>query len=332
MRLFSRFSTAVAVITVATTVALSPGALAQETVIRIGFSSTADLTNDNGMSAWVIKNYLHDFAQDLRAEVHGSSQLGSDQDVLQALQLGSGATMFIGGTALLNVFHERTGVLDLPFLWRDYDHVGRVLDGEVGEALAEELEQSGFKILGWGYSWGYRNVVTAREEVSEPEDIAGLKLRTIQSPMYVAAVNAMGANATPMAFGELYTALQTGVLDGFEHAASMVYSTKMYEVSNYVALTRHLFGPTVIAYSLPLWNQLTEQQQQSVREAVALAIDINRALAPQREAEALALLEEVGMTIHEIDTEPFREKAVAVQDDLAASIGATDLLKIIRAQ
>ncbi|WP_158585675.1 TRAP transporter substrate-binding protein [Pseudooceanicola sediminis] len=306
------------------------GAASAETTIKMAMSSVADLENDNGMTAWVMQNYVNSHSDDLNFEVYGSSALGGDQDVLQAMQLGSGATMHVGGTAVYNSFVPAGGVLDLPFLWQDFDHVGRALDGDLGGKLDAKFEQSGFKVLGWGYSWGYRNVVTSGKAIENPEDLKGLKIRTIQSPVYVAALNAMGANATPMAFGEVYTALQTGVLDGFEHAASMVYSSKLYEVSDHVALTRHLFGPTVITYSLPLWNKLSEKDQQVLEDAAALAIEINRALAPIREQKALAQLEEVGMTITQVDTTQFSQDAVPLQDELADELGAADLLQLIR--
>jgi TRAP-type C4-dicarboxylate transport system substrate-binding protein len=174
-------------------------------------------------------------------------------------------------------------------------------------------------------------VVTKGIAVTEPGDLQGLKLRTIQSPIYVAALNAMGANATPMSFNEVYTALQTGVLDGFEHAASMVYSAKLYEVSDHVALTRHLFGPTAMAYSLPLWNELSPEQQAVVQDGADFALTIARAMAPGREQEALRKLTANGMTITEVDTSDFVEAAMPLQDELAETIGATDLLAAIRA-
>ena len=311
---------------------LTTPALAQsKKMIKFGFSSVADLENDNGMSGWVVQNFINSRSKTLAVEVYGSSALGSDQDVIQALQLGSGATMHVGGTALFNTFIPRVGVLDLPFMWQNYDHVGRVLDGEVGKALAGDFEKAGFKVLGWGYSWGYRNVMTRNKPIEKPSDMAGLKIRTIQSPIYVAALNAMGANATPMAFGETYTALQTGVLDGFEHAASMVVSAKMYEVTKNVALTRHLFGPTVLTYSLPLWKRLTDEERKSVEEGVALAIEINRALAPVREKQALETLATKGMTIRPVDTKDYIAKAQPLQVELATKIGAKDLLDKIRA-
>ncbi len=309
--------------------ALTGTAFAQ-TTIKMAMSSVADLENDNGMTAWIMQNYVNSHSDNLKFEVYGSSALGGDQDVLQAMQLGSGATMHVGGTAVYNSIVPVGGVLDLPFLWQDFDHVGRALDGELGTKLEERFEESGFKVLGWGYSWGYRNVVTNGTAIEKPEDLKGLKVRTIQSRVYVAALNAMGANATPMAFGEIYTALQTGVLDGFEHAASMVYSSKLYEVSDHVALTRHLFGPTVLTYSLALWNNLSEADQKVLTDAADFAIEVNRALAPVRERQALQQLEDVGMTITNVDTAQFQKDAVPLQDELAADLDATDLLQLIR--
>jgi tripartite ATP-independent transporter DctP family solute receptor len=313
--------------------ALAPiPALSQDvTTIKFGFSSVADLENDNGAAALLFKNYVESHSDTLAVEIHGSSELGSDADVIQALQLGSGATMYIGGTATFNTFIAKVGVLDLPFLWSDYAHVGRALDGDVGAALEADFEQAGFKVLGYGYSWGYRNVVTKGVAVNVPADLAGLKLRTIQSPIYVAAINAMGADATPMSFNEVYTALQTGVLDGFEHAASMVYSAKLYEVSDHLALTRHLFGPTVMTYSLAEWNKLSPEQQTVVQDGADFALTVARAMAPGREQEALQKLVAEGMTITEVDTTDFKAAAQPLQDELAAGINATDLLAQIRA-
>lgn len=310
---------------------IAPASAQNATVIKFGFSSVVDLENDNGAASLLFKDYVESHSDTLKVEIYGSSELGGDQDVIQALQLGSGATMHIGGTANYNTFVQRVGVLDLPFLWTDYAHVARALDGDAGNALKADFEKAGFKVLGFGFSWGYRNVVTKGVAVTQPDDISGLKLRTIQSPIYVAALNAMGANATPMAFNEVYTALQTGVLDGFEHAASMVYSAKLYEVADHVAMTRHLFGPTVMTYSQQLWNQLSADEQKVVQDGANFALEVSRAMAPGREQEALAKLVDVGMTITDVDTSSFAEAAMPLQDELAGGIDATDILAAIRA-
>ena len=318
-------------VAVAALMSLTPAWAQDVTTIKFGFSSVVDLENDNGAAALLFKHYVESQSDDLVVEIHGSSGLGSDADVIQGLQLGAGATMYLGGTATFNTFVPKVGVLDLPFMWGDYAHAARALDGEVGETLKADFEAAGFKVLGYGFSWGYRNVVTKGVAVTEPDHLRGLKLRTIQSPIYVAALNAMGANATPMSFNEVYTALQTGVLDGFEHAASMVYSANLYEVSDHVALTRHLFGPTAMVYSQALWTQLTPEQQTLVQEAATFALTVARAMAPGREQEALQKLVVAGMTITEVDTADFVAAAIPLQDDLAAGIDATELLAAIRA-
>jgi TRAP-type C4-dicarboxylate transport system substrate-binding protein len=208
--------------------------------------------------------------------------------------------------------------------------VHRVLDGPVGTTLAKELQGNGFMVVAWMDSWGYRNVITAKKPINKPEDIKGLKIRTIPTPIYVAALNAMGANATPMAFGEVYNAMQTGVLDGFEHSAAMTYANKFYEVAKYGALTRHLFGPIAFACSMKEWQKYTPDEQKAILAAAAKARDNNRELAPIREKEAFDALKAKGMTFAEIDTTGFRQASLKVQDDLAKERGATDLLETIR--
>lgn len=299
--------------------------------IKISHATAVDLGNDNHMVAWVMRNYINEFSDTLDARIYGANQLGEERAVVEGMQLGAGATCHVGGTAIHNNFVRRMGVLDLPFMWKGYAHAHAVLDGEVGKSLAKEYEARGIKILGWQDSWGYRNVVTTKKEIKTAADLKGLKIRTIQTPTYVAALNAMGASATPMAFGEVYTALQTGVLDGFEHSPPVVYTGKYYEVAKYVTLTGHLFGPTVTACSMREWQSFTDKERQVLADAAKLAQDINRNLSEQRDAEAIDLLKAKGMIVNTIDKAPLVSAAAPVQDDLAKQIGAEDLLRIIRA-
>lgn len=299
--------------------------------IKISHATATDLGNDNHMVAWVMRNYINEYSDTLDARIYGANQLGEERAVVEGMQLGAGATCHVGGTAIHNNFVRRMGVLDLPFMWQGYDHAHKVLDGEVGKSLAKEYEGRGIKILGWQDSWGYRNVVTTKKEIKTAADLKGLKIRTIQTPTYVAALNAMGASATPMAFGEVYTALQTGVLDGFEHSPPVVFTGKYYEVAKYVALTGHLFGPTVTACSMREWQSFTDKERQVLADAAKMAQDVNRNLSAQRDAEAIDLLKSKGMIVTTIDKAPLVTAAAPVQDELAKQIGAEDLLRIIRA-
>jgi TRAP-type transport system periplasmic protein len=305
-------------------------AQAKKKQIKISTATAADLGNDNYMVCWVMSNYINQFSDTLEARVYAANALGEERAVVEAMQLGSGASAHIGGTAIHNNFNKRIGVLDLPFLWRDYEHFHKVAEGPVGKTLAEEHEKLGLKIIGWQDSWGFRHVITTKKEVKSAADLKGLKIRTIQTPTYVAALNAMGAAATPMAFGEVYTGLQTGVLDGFEHSSAITYSNKFYEVSKYIALTAHLFGGTIIAYSKKEWDGYTDAERKIVGEAAKLGQDINRGLSVIRDQESMELLKGKGMVVNTIDKSPFLQAAGPLQDDLAGKLGANDLLKIIR--
>jgi tripartite ATP-independent transporter DctP family solute receptor len=298
--------------------------------VKISHATAADVGNDNHMVSWVIANYINTNSDTLEARIYPANQLGEERAVVEGMQLGAGATIHIGGTAIHNNFNKRMGVCDLPFLWRNYEHYHHVIDGKVGEILAAEHEKLGLRVLGWQDSWGYRNVVTTKKEIKRPEDLKGLKIRTIQTPTYVAALNAMGANATPMAFGEVYTSLQTGVLDGFEHASAVIYTGKYYEVAKYITLTEHLFGPTVTVISKKEWDGYTDKEKQVVAAAAKLGQDVNRGLSVQRDAESMEKLKAKGMIVNPIDKSGFIKAAIPLQDQLAKTLGAEDLLKIIR--
>ena len=298
--------------------------------VKISHATAADVANDNHMVSWIIANYINSNSDTLEARIYPANALGEERAVVEGMQLGAGATIHVGGTAIHNNFNKRMGVLDLPFLWRNYEHAHKVLDGKVGQMLAAEHEKLGLKVLGWQDSWGYRNVVTTKKEVKTAADLKGLKIRTIQTPTYVAALNAMGASATPMAFGEVYTSLQTGVLDGFEHSSAVIYTGKYYEVAKYITLTEHLFGPTVTVISKKEWDGYTDKERQVVADAAKLAQDVNRSLSVQRDRESMDKLRAKGMIVNSIDKAPFLQAAGPLQDQLAKTLGAEDLLKLIR--
>lgn len=299
--------------------------------IKVSHSAQGVVSSELHMAAWVFRNYVQDNSDTLSVRIYPNNALGEERAVYEAMQLGAGATCAVTGTAILNNFSKRMGLIDLPFLWRDYDHMSAALDGKVGQALSADLEKSGFKTLAWLTNWGARNVVTSKKSIKVPEDLHGLKIRTIQSPVYIEALNAMGANATPMSFGEVYTGMQTGVLDGFEHGSAIVVTQKFYEVAKHMALTRHFLGPAIIACSMSEWSQLNDKEKAVLQQAAHLASDVNRSLAPRREQEAFDFLRGKGMEITEVDTTVFRQRALVSQDKFAAANKADDLLKQIRA-
>jgi len=311
--------------------AVAPAA-AQKKVLRIHTAGPNDTNVDNTMLAVTFANSANAVASTVDVRVFPASQLGQTREVIEAMRLGSGAAGTTGGPAEYASFVRRLGVLGLPFLWKSYDHAIAVLDGPVGKALEQDMEKAGFKVLAWSVSWGYRNVVTARKEVKQASDLKGLKIRTIPTKVFVAAINAMGANATPMNFGEIYTSMQSGVLDGFEHTAATVISFKMNEVACCIALTKHLMDPTFLVFSLSEWKKLTPTEQQALQNAATDAGLLVRKMAPQREDEALAEVKKLGMKVNEIDLVPLQKAALVAQDELAKEFGAEALLAQIRKQ
>ncbi len=303
-------------------------------VIRINHAGADDIVGtEHQMFSWVFANYVNTKSPTLEVKIFPNSGLGQSRQVIEAMQLGSGASMHIGGMAeFANFCKAKCGVIGLPFIFKGYDHVQRVLDGPVGAELSKEMEAVGFKVIGYLYSWGYRNVVTAKKEIKTVDDLKGLKIRTIPTPVFVGAVNAMGASATPMNFGEVYTSMQSGVLDGFEHTATTTASFKFYEIAKYYALTQHLIDPTVVAFSLSEWNKLDDKEKTVVMEGAKLATDIARAMSPVRDAEGMAELQKRGMTITRPDMTQARARAAEVQKEMAAKLKAEDLLKKILEQ
>ena len=167
-----------------------------------------------------------------------SGTLGQEREVVQQVQEGL-VDFMVSGTAIWGSVAPKLQVFDFPFLWRDWDHVHGVVDGPVGLEAADYLQRTvRMRPLAWGDSFGFRQVVTRSRDVTEPGQLAGLKIRTIQSSIYVKTIELMGASPTPMAFGEVYTSLQTGVIDGYEHDASTTVQQRFYEVAHHMVRTQ----------------------------------------------------------------------------------------------
>ena len=328
VRLFTRALTLLALAIALPAAAQAPA----KKLVRIHTAGPADLGVDNTMLAHQFMTYVNANSDSIEVKVFPASALGQSREVIEAMRLGGGASGTAGGPAEYASFVKRIGVLGLPFMWKSYDHATAVLDGPVGKELEADMEKAGFKVLSWAVSWGYRNVVTAKKEVKTAADLKGLKIRTIPTKVFVSAINAMGANATPMNFGEIYTSLQSGVLDGYEHTAATTVSFKFNEVACCIAMTRHLMDPTVLVFSLAEWKKFSPAEQAVMQKGAQAAAGIVRKMAPEKEAESLAAVKKLGMKVVDIDVGPLQKAAVAAQDDLAKDFGAESLLAQIRKQ
>ncbi len=259
----------------------------------------------------------------LKVELYPNGQLyGSDREAIEAVQLGN-LEMTIPAVAPLASFNEKFLVFDLPFLFNDYDSAYRALDGDLGQELLDSLEQNDLKGLVFGEN-GFRHVSNNEGPIETPADMAGLKLRTLENPLHTDTFKAFGANASPFAFGELYTALQQGTYDAMECPISLYYTNKFYEVQDYLSLTGHVYAAAILLANNDFYNDLPEDLQTLVMEASEEFRDEQRKLAQQQDAEFMNKLEAEGMQINDLTTEQrdqFREAAQSVYQKYEDQIG-----------
>jgi tripartite ATP-independent transporter DctP family solute receptor len=281
-------------------------------ILRLSHSMTAGPT--------ALHVFGQTFKEIVEAKTHGavivrvfaSGTLGQERETVQQLQEGL-IDFMVSGSAIWGSVAPKLQVFDFPFLWRDWAHVHRVVDGPTGQRAIEYLERAvRMRPLAWGDSFGFRNVVTRGREVSTPAQLAGLKIRTIQSSIYVKAVELMGASPTPMAFGEVYTSLQTGVIDGYEHDASTTLQQRFYEVAGHLAQTRHIAGVLGLWSSVRSLAEVPADVRTVIGEAARDAAAHQRERGPIEDAAAMAALRERGMTIHDIDAAAWRPAAEAL--------------------
>jgi TRAP-type transport system periplasmic protein len=259
-----------------------------------------------------------------------SGTLGQEREVVQQLQEGL-VDFMVSGTAIWGSVAPRLQVFDFPFLWRDWSHVHGVVDGRLGHEAAEYLGATiRMRPLAWGDSFGFRHVITRSRDVTDPRQLAGLKIRTIQSPIYVKAVELMGASPTPMAFGEVYTSLQTGVIDGYEHDASTTLQQRFYEVARYMTRTRHIAGVLGLWASTATLSALPGDLRAMLERAALEAAVEQRAMGPEEDTRATAALAGQGMTIHDIDLGPLRGAAERLWESEGRALGVTPWLEVIR--
>jgi tripartite ATP-independent transporter DctP family solute receptor len=259
-----------------------------------------------------------------------SGTLGQEREVVQQLQEGL-VDFMVSGTAIWGSVAPKIQVFDFPFLWRDWAHVHDVVDGAVGREAADYLERTvRMRPLAWGDSFGFRQVITRSRDVTEPGHLAGLKIRTIQSPIYVKTVELMGASPTPMAFGEVYTSMQTGVIDGYEHDASTTLQQRFYEVAHYMARTSHIAGVLGLFASSAGLARLPAGLRPAIEQAALEAASEQRAMGPQEDRNAAEQLAAHGMTIRPIDGNAFHSVAERLWDSEGRALGVGSWLQVMR--
>lgn len=237
-------------------------------------------------------------------QMYPSKQLGEEKETIEQTQLGAIDIVRTSVGPVGEIVPE-LNVLSLPYLFRSEEHCYTVMDGEIGDELLAKVEEHGFIGLGW-YGSGQRSFYNTKKPIQSIDDLEGLKFRVMQNEVFVNMVNALGASATPMAYGEVYTALSTGVIDGAENNFPSFYTSNHYEVAVYYTQDEHLRVPEIILFSKKTWDKLSADDQALVLKAAAESVPYQRAQWTAMAAKSFEQLEAAGVEIiTEIDKQPF---------------------------
>ncbi|CAO3361901.1 TRAP transporter substrate-binding protein [Azospirillum sp. A26] len=259
----------------------------------------------------------------LKVKGFGDASLGSDIQMQNAL-IGGAQEMMVGSTATLVGIVKDFGVYDLPFLFNNEKEADAVLDGPFGEKLLKSLNDKG--LVGLVY-WenGFRNLTNSKRPITKLEDMGGIKLRVMQNPVYIDMFNRFGANAVPLAFSELFTAMETGTVDGQENPVTTIQSSKFYEVQKYLTISRHVYSPWIMLASKRWYDGLSADEKKMLNEAAVASRDFERKDSREASAQSIAYLKEKGMQINELspaELERMREMVKPAFDKYAADGGA----------
>jgi tripartite ATP-independent transporter DctP family solute receptor len=241
----------------------------------------------------------------IRVDIYPAAQLGDARTIVEGVQMGT-IEMADIENGPMGRFVPEAMLWDLPFIFRDIDHAHNVLDGDVGKYVQKKYDDVGIRHLAYN-DGGFRYFTNNVRPIRNMDDLQGLKIRVMESKVMIDTINAFGASAVPMAFGELYTALQQGVVDGQENPMNLIYSQRFYEVQKYLSLSGHFYYPRQYITNLNWFNNLSEEHQKIIAEAAKEACDIQREELAKYEIEMKKVLQEKGMEINEVDKTKFIE-------------------------
>ena len=292
------------------------------TEIKLGWT-----TSDSEVDPYAIA--AHYFAEELENAAPGefdvsffpNHQLGNDTAMLEGLQFGTMHAGVITGTQI-GQLETAFQLNDLPFLYANSAQAHEVLDGEVGQELLKRLEAQGIMGLGFAEA-GFRHTINNVRPVAKPDDFKGIKLRVQPSDLFIDSFRAIGANPTPMAWSDVFTAVQQGTVDGLEIPLAVIFANKYPEVTKYLSLTNHTYNALALLISKDVFNGLSEELQDAVGEAAKRAIERQRATVAANEKDILQQIKDAGMEVNDIeDVEAFRAKVASVYDAYSDKIGA----------
>jgi len=261
----------------------------------------------------------------MKVEVYPAAQLGEERVTMEALKMGAIPVVLTGIT---DIYAPRTGIFALPFIFRDSDHADRVLNGPIGQEIYSDLMVHNMRVISvWDN--GFRQITNNRRPINSVEDMKGLKIRVPESPVWIATMRAFGATPTSMPFAETATAIAQGLVDGQENSLLHILANKTYEIQDHLAVVNYMYGPAPLLVNEPWFKRLTDEQREIILSAAATANAHMRAVAKQREQEALRIFEEAGLTITYPDLSGFREIAKKVYNQFDDQFGADMIQRIL---
>ncbi|EWC40914.1 TRAP transporter substrate-binding protein [Stutzerimonas stutzeri] len=300
-------------------------------MIRFGYGLNED--SNQGRAARLLAEQVAKASDGkLKVRTFASASLGSDDQMQNAL-IGGAQEMMVGSTATLVGISKEMAVWDTPFLFSDPRQADQVLDGPVGRQVMDKLEEKG--LVGLVY-WenGFRNVTNSARPIDRLEDFDGVKLRVMPNPVFIDTFKRMGANAVPLPFSELFTALETKAVDGQENPYNTILSSKFYEVQKYLSVTNHVYSPWIVTVSKRWWDGLSQTEQGIIMDAAEKARDAEREDTRREASQALAALKERGMQINEVSPEEIqrmREQAKPAIQTVIDTVGQ-DLFDQVQAE
>lgn len=261
---------------------------------------------------------------EIDVQLFPAGQLGSERDMVEGLQIGS-LEMTLTSTGPLGNFVPQVKLFNLPFLFKDRQSGYKVLDGPIGTGIADLFLKVGIRSLGW-YENGFRNITNSKRPIERPDAMDGLKIRVMEDDVFILTMKSLGASPLPMAFGELYTALEQKAVDAQENPLAVIHSSRFFEVQKYLSMTGHFYSPAMLLISEIAWRKLSVEQQQILLDAATKARDFERRISMEADQSLEAELKKAGMVVSHPDKSPFVEAVSSVYDNLAVieAIGGGD--------
>ena len=301
------------------------GAQAQ-TTIKIGYATTA--TSHYGVGSTVFCDEIEKGTQGrYKCQQFPSSALGGEREMIEAVQLGT-LDVVNTSTGPVGNFVPEVKIVDIPFLFRDYAHARKVMDGPIGQDLLTKFPSKGLVALAWTEN-GFRHMTNNKRSIVKPEDAAGLKMRTMENKVHMEGYRAFGIQPTPMAFPEVFGALQQGTVDGQENPIPVILASKFSQVQKHLSLTGHVYSPALLITSPRLMNKLSDADKKVFYAAAKSASAAQRKKVNEDEDNGIAQLEKEGMTVvRKVDGQAFRNALIAPYAEYSKEFGADNIRKI----